>query len=108
MKAAIAVLLMSSLALAGDPPADAPLDEPGRALILDQGEITPYRGVLLDEQEAVRRERARVRAEVALETAQQGVLLPRGALIALVAGCAVASAAIAAGVTYVAARRAGP
>lgn len=107
MKPAIAVLLCASLALA-EPPADAPLDEPGRALVLEQGEFAPYRGVLLDEQEAVRRERARVRAEVALETAQQGLLLPRGALIALIAGCVAASAAIAAGVTYAATKRAGP
>lgn len=104
MKPAIAALLVSSLAFA-EPPADAPLDEPGRALILEQGEFAPYRGVLLDEQEAVRRERARVRAEVALETAQQGVLLPRGALIAIIAGCAAASAAIAAGVTAWALKR---
>lgn len=102
MKTAIAVLLVSSLAFAGSP-ADAPtrdLDAPGRALILEQGSITPYAGVLLDEQEDVRRERARVRAEETLKKAEDGVLLPRGALIAIVAGCAAAAAAIAAGVTF--------
>lgn len=101
MKTVLVALLCSSLAFAGAP-ADAPLADPdasGRALILEQGDITPYRGVLLDEQEAVRRERARVRAEATLKAAEEGVLLPRGALIAIVAGCAAASAAIAAGVT---------
>lgn len=108
MKTALAVLLCASLAFAGEPPADAPvrdLDAPGRSIVLEQGEFTPYRGVLLDEQEAVRRERARVRAEETLKKAEEGVLLPRGALIAIVAGCAAASAAVAAGVTVWALKR---
>lgn len=97
----VAALLIASTALA-DPPKDAPvrdLDAPGRALIMEQGEITPFSGVLLDQQEDVRRERARVRAEVTVTAAQEGVLLPRPAFIAIVLGCAAASAAIAAGVT---------
>jgi hypothetical protein len=84
------------------PPADAPvrdLDAPGRSLVLEQGSIAPFSGVLLDEQEDVRRERARVRAEVTVEKASEGVLLPRAAFIAIVLGCATASAAVAAGVT---------
>jgi hypothetical protein len=97
----VALLLVASTALA-DPPTDAPvrdLDAPGRSLIVEQGAIAPYAGVLLDEQEDVRRERARVRAEVTVEKASEGVLLPRAAFIAIVLGCAAASAAVAAGVT---------
>lgn len=107
MKAVLAALLASSIAFA-DPPADAPVlavDAPGRSLILEQGSITPYRGVLLDEQEDKRRERARVAAEVTVEKAGEGVLLPKPAFIAIVVGCAAASAAAAAGITYAATRR---
>jgi hypothetical protein len=42
---------------------------------------------------------------VALERAQEGVQLPRGALIALIAGCVALSAAAAAGVAYAATKR---
>jgi hypothetical protein len=103
----LVVLLIASTAFA-QAPADAPLADPdaqGRSLILEQGEITPYRGVLLDEQEAVRRERARVRAEATLQKAEEGVLLPRGALIAIISGVAAVSAAAAAGVTAWALKR---
>lgn len=92
------VLDMMPLVLAQDAPV-RDLDEPGRALILEQGDIAPFAGVLLDEQEDVRRERARVTAEVTVKKAEEGVLLPRPAFIAIVLGCAAASAAIAAGVT---------
>jgi hypothetical protein len=95
MKTAIAVLLCSTLAFGQA--ADAPLDRPGRALVLEQGSVTPYAGVLLDEQEDVRRERARVRAEETAKKAEEGVLLPRAAFIAIVAGCVVGSLAIGAG-----------
>lgn len=104
MKTVLAVLLCASTVLA-EPPADAPLDEPGRALVLEQGELAPYRGVLLDEREAVRRERRAVRAEATLAKAQENVLLPRAAFIAIVTGVAVASAAAAAGVTVWALKR---
>lgn len=70
MKTFLAALLISSIAFA-DPPVDAPLADPdaqGRAVILEHGDIAPYRGVLLDAQEDVHRERSRVRAEVSAET----------------------------------------
>lgn len=107
MKTTLTLLLIASTALA-DPPADAPvrdLDAPGRALIIEQGEIVPFSGVLLDQQEDVRRERACVRAEVTVATASEGVLLPKAAFIAIVVGCAAASAAVAAGVTVAAMKR---
>lgn len=106
MKTVLALVLCSSVALA-DPPTDAPVAvEPvGRALILEAGSITPYRGVLLDEQEDVRRERARVVAEITVQKASEGVLLSKPAFIAIVVGCAAASAAIAAGATAVALKR---
>jgi hypothetical protein len=64
MRTALALVLLSSVALAQAP--DAPLADPdaqGRVLVLEAGEIAPFRGVLLDAQEDVHRERSRVRAE---------------------------------------------
>jgi hypothetical protein len=101
MKTTALLLLLAMPSFATDPPADAPLDldAPGRALVLEQGSVTPYRGVLLDEQEDRRRERSRVAALTELEKGQENVWLPRPAFIALLAGVVATSAALAAGVT---------
>lgn len=86
MRAILAALLMSSLAFA-DPPKDAPLDldAPGRALVLDAGDMAPFSGVLLDEQEDRSRERARVRVVTELEVAHGYAWIPKPLLITLVA-----------------------
>ena len=98
MRTALAVMLIASTAFAQA--ADAPLDEPGRAIILEQGEFAPYRGVLLDQQEDRRRERSRVRAETKVDIYENGnVILPKGAFVAIVLGAVATAAVISAGVT---------
>lgn len=114
MRTLIAVMLCSSLAFA-DPPADAPLkvhacgtreadlDASGCAVILKKGDPAPFDALALDEQENVRRTRDRADKTGTLEKAEAGyVLMPKGALAALITGCIVLSAAAAATVTYVA------
>lgn len=100
MKTLVALLLLAAFPVfAADPPADAPLDEPGRALVLEQGSIAPYAGVLLDAQEDVRRARARVRAEAELADAKENVWTSKGLLVGVVIGALVLGAAAGAGVT---------
>ncbi len=113
--ASILAAVMTAAPALADPPADAPtvdlfgrpvdLDAPGRALVLEQGSITPFSGVLIDEAEDVRRERARVRAEVALKKAEESVLISRPAFVAIIVGCVTLSAVAAAGVTAWALKR---
>lgn len=117
MRVALVVTLISSIAFA-DPPADAPvrvhacgerevdLDASGCAVLLKQGEAAPFSGVLLDEQEDVRRTRDRAGKTVTLDHAEQdNVLIPKGKLAALITGIIVLSAAAAAAVTYAATRK---
>lgn len=116
MRPFIAVMLCSSLALA-DPATDAPLkqgdhvcgtretdlDAHGCTVELKPGELAPYAATALDEQENVRRTRDRARKAGTLENAEEkNVLLPKGALAAIIAGCIVLAAAAGAAVTYVA------
>ncbi len=84
--------------------ANRDFDAPGRALLLDAGEIAPYQGVLLDEQEDVRRVRVLVRTTAELEKAKEGMLISKPVFVAIVLGSIALSAGVTAGVTVAAIR----
>jgi hypothetical protein len=107
MKTVIALLLCSSLALGAEPPADAPLAE-GRSMLVDAGTIVPFRGVCLDEQEHVRRERINERNAATLAKAEESALISKPVLVTLILGGLVLGAAAGAGVTAWALKGRGP
>jgi hypothetical protein len=99
---------------AGTPPTDAPLAPPaldlvleadgrvapGRSMKIKAGDVAPFNGRLLDEQEQVRRGKINARNEASLNDLKAGnVIIRTPVAIALVLGVAVASAAIAVLVT---------
>jgi hypothetical protein len=99
MKTAFALILCSSLAFA-QAPADAPLaDEVGRSNRVEEGEITPYAGQLIDEKEMVRRERINARNDAMLSKAKESALLPVPALVAIIVGAVLLGAVAGTAVT---------
>jgi hypothetical protein len=105
MRTMLAVMLVSSLAFA-DPPADsvaadAPTvdyDAPGRSLTVEPGTIVPFAGVCLDSQEAISRERSRVRALNELDAAREYVWVSTPVLIGVLVGVLAVGAVAGAGV----------
>lgn len=81
---------------------DAPL-APGKSVSLQAGDVAPFRGQLLDEQEQVRRARVNARNAAELADLKKGnVTLSVPVAIAIVAGVLVAGAAIGTGITLAA------
>lgn len=92
MRAAVALLLVSSVALA-DPPADAPLDLPGRSVRLEPGQPAPFGGRLLSDAEHVASEKVAA-SDAAFRKATAGnVMLSPYAVVAIVAGALAVGAA---------------
>lgn len=106
MRTALAVLLVSSVAIA-DPPTDTPVieDLPGVSVRLRPGEPAPFQGQLLSEDEQLRRGRRLAAAEATLAKAEQSQLLPLPALIGIIAASVALGAAVGVGVALVAQRR---
>lgn len=94
MRTFIAVMLCSSLAFAAE---DAPLAE-GRSMLVQAGEIVPFRGVCLDEQEHVRRERINERNAVTLATAERSWLISPPVVVGIIVASLALGAAVSAGV----------
>lgn len=74
-------------------PADAPTVEHGLSVHLDQGQLVPFDGQLIDGQEQVRREKINERNAVELEDLKSSgnVTMTKPIFISIVAGGAVAA-----------------
>lgn len=104
MRAAVALLLASSLAFA-EPPADAPvLDLAERSVHLEAGQPAPFPGRLLSDAEHVASEKLCADDHATVKAAQSKVLLSPIAVVAIIAGAVAVGAAVSAGVA-VAVRR---
>lgn len=74
---------------------------PGKSTRVKAGELAPYSGQLLDDQELVRRARITARDAAELQELKKGnAVISTPAFIAIVAGCVVAGAAAGAAVAY--------
>lgn len=103
----IAALVMFALAQAPldtDTPTLAP-DLPGISVRLRAGEVAPFDGRLVELEENRRRGAALVDCRTELAVGKTNEWLSKPALVALIAGTAAASAALAAGVTVWAMKR---
>lgn len=110
MRAALALLrcvAVPSFAAAPDAPL---LDAPGASVRLEAGQPAPYTGQLLSDAENLRRAKRTAACEGTLEAAQapSNVLLPKAALVAIIIGSVVLSAAAGAAVGVAAAKGASP
>jgi hypothetical protein len=93
----IALLLVVAVPALADPPADAPVvDMPGTSVHLPAGQPAPFPGQLLSDEENIRRAKVAADCKATLADAEQGVLLPKPAVAALIS---VAAAAIISSVT---------
>ena len=93
MRTFLACLLASSLAFA-DPPADAPLDLPGRSVRLEPGQPAPFAGQLLSDEEHIASEKVAA-SDAAFRKATAGkAMLSPYAVVAIVAGALAVGAAV--------------
>jgi hypothetical protein len=97
MKTFLAVVLCSSLAFADPTPADAPLaatavvvDVPGTSVHLSAGDVAPFGGRLISDEENIRRAKKEANERVTLLAAQENVLLSKPVVAALISTAAAA------------------
>jgi hypothetical protein len=90
-------LLIAAL-LAAEPPADAPLDLPGRSVRLVAGQPAPFPGRLLSDAEHIKSEAACADDHAKLAKAEKSLLVSPLGIVALVVGGLAVGAAVGAGV----------
>ena len=92
MKKLFALMLVVAVPALADPPADSPLaDLPGQSVYLEADQRAPFPGQLLSDAENLRRGQNEARCVATLQDAEQnGVLLPKPAVAALITGAAAA------------------
>jgi len=95
MKKLVVLLLCAAVPALADPPADAPLaDVPNTSVRLTKGTAAPFDGYLVSDAETMRRGKKEANENGTLTDAEQnGMLLPKAAVAALIAGAAAAIAA---------------